>query len=445
VEAAGQVMSTDILDNLECDPHMEAAPQATSLQVVAGAPPVPVFDLPHDFDATTFDDMLAWAVTVGASDLKLQSGDYVCAHIYGRWTPITKRRLENAEIEFILNTKYGPTAVSRLDQGEYLDFRLSAVKSLDNVLGFRANATRSRVGALGRGISITARAIPGLPPKWDSLSIEPELDEAFFPEYGLILVVGVTGSGKSTLMASSVRQRLEGPVPVSVGTYEDPVEFTFGDLGMGRMPLVSQVEIGQGSDLRAFDRAGPNAMRRKFDVIIAGELRDRQSIDAGLELASTGHAVLATLHVETPAQAVDRIVSFFPYDAQPAVASKLRSVLRVVVAQKLARTLQGKRAAIRSWLVFDREVKDKMGAAQYHEWPRLLSGMVRDRGAAFEQRAVGLLREGAIDLATFCAVAEMTPSEARAYMEGQEQASQSPREAPACVRGPAQALESTHG
>lgn len=247
--------------------------------------------------------------------------------------------------------------------------------------------------------------------------MEPELDEAFFPEYGLILVVGVTGSGKSTLMASSVRHRLESDSPVSVGTYEDPVEFTYGDLGMGRMPLVSQVEIGQGSDLRAFDRAGPNAMRRKFDVIIAGELRDRQSIEAGLELASTGHAVLATLHVETPAQAVDRIVSFFPYDAQPAVASKLRSVLRVVVAQKLARTTQGKRAAIRSWLVFDREVKEKMGSVPFHDWPRMLSGVVSKRGAAFEQRAVGLLREGVIDLSTFCAVSEMTPREARVYLE----------------------------
>jgi defect-in-organelle-trafficking protein DotB len=408
-------MSTDTIE-LNLQGRASAASEVTS-RATDGVPPLPVFDLPHDFDATTFDDMLAWAVTVGASDLKIQSGDHVCAHIYGRWTPVTKRRLENAEVEFILSTKYGPTAVSRLDQGESLDFRLSAVKTLDNVLGFRANATRSRVGALARGISITARAIPGLPPKWDSLGIEPELDEAFFPEYGLILVVGVTGSGKSTLMASSVRQRLEGELPVSVGTYEDPVEFTYGDLGMGRMPLVSQVEIGLGSDLRAFDRAGPNAMRRKFDVIIAGELRDRQSIEAGLELASTGHAVLATLHVETPAQAVDRIVSFFPYDAQPAVASKLRSVLRVVVAQKLARTTQGKRTAIRSWLVFDREVKDKMGSAPYHEWPRLLSSVVRERGSAFEQRAVELLRSGVIDLGTFCAVSEMTRREAQAYID----------------------------
>lgn len=376
-----------------------------------------VFDLPHDFDAKTFDDLLTWAVRVGASDLKIQSGDHICAHIQGLWRPITKRRLEHAEIEFILSTKYGPTAVARLDQGEGLDFRLSAVKTLDNVLGFRANATRSRVGSIARGISITARAIPGLPPKWSTLGVEPELDEAFFPEYGLILVVGVTGSGKSTLMASSVRQRLEGVTPVSVGTYEDPVEFTYGDLGMGRMPLVSQVEIGQGSDLRAFDRAGPNAMRRKFDVIIAGELRDRQSIEAGLELASTGHAVLATLHVETPAQAVDRIVSFFPHDSQPAIASKLRSALRVVVAQKLARTTQGDRVAIRSWLVFDRDVKDRMGTVPFHEWPRMLSGLVRDRQSAFEQTAIGLLLKGVIDLPTFCSVSEMTPREARAYIQ----------------------------
>jgi len=378
---------------------------------------LPMFDLPHDFDAAAFDELLSWAVTVGASDLKIQSGDYVCAHINGLWRPVVRRRLEHSEVEYILTSKYGPTAVSKLDQGEALDFRLSAVKTLDNVLGFRANATRSRVGSLARGISITARSIPGLPPKWETLRIEPELDEAFFPDYGLILVVGVTGSGKSTLMASSIARRLDSGLPVSVGTYEDPIEFTFGDLGLGRMPLVSQVEIGVGSDLRAFDRAGPNAMRRKFDVIIAGELRDRQSIEAGLELASTGHAVMATLHVETPPQAVDRIVSFFPYDAQPAVASKLRSVLRVVVAQKLARTVAGGRTAVRSWLVLDRAVKESMGQVPYHEWPRRLTEIVSERGASFEQRAVGLLRRGVIDLRTFCAIAEMTPREAQAFLE----------------------------
>jgi defect-in-organelle-trafficking protein DotB len=377
----------------------------------------PMFRLQHDFDASTLDELLSWATQIGASDLKIQSGDYICAQVQGLWRPVVQRRLENAEVEFILATKYGPTAVSRLDQGESLDFRLSAVKTLDNVLGFRANATRCRVGSLARGISITARSIPGLPPAWSTLGIEPELDEAFFPEYGLVLVVGVTGSGKSTLMASSVGKRLQGELPVSIGTYEDPVEFTFGELGLGRMPLVSQVEIGVGGDLRTFDRAGPNAMRRKFDVIVAGELRDRQSIEAGLELASTGHAVMATLHVETPAQAVDRIVSFFPYDAQPAVASKLRSVLRVVVAQKLARTTDGKRKAIRSWLVFDRQVKEAMGATAFHEWPRLLSQIVRERGAAFEQQAVGLLCTDTIDMAMFCAVSEMTRREAEAYLK----------------------------
>lgn len=383
--------------------------------------PAPMFALAHDFDLATFDEFLSWAVvSAGASDLKIQSGDFICAHVNGSWRPVTGRRLEHAEIEFILAAKYGVTAVSRLDQGEALDFRMSVVRSPDDVLAFRANATRCRVGSMQRGISITARTIPGLPPRWASLGIEPELEEAFFPDHGLILVVGVTGSGKSTLMASAVARRLQGGLPVSVGTYEDPIEFTFAELGLGRMPLVSQVEIGMGADLRAFDRAGPNAMRRKFDVIVAGELRDRHSIDAGLELACTGHAVMATLHVETPAQAVDRIVSFYPFDAQPAVASKLRSVLRVVVAQKLVRTTEG-RAAVRSWVVFDREVKDLMGEAPFHEWPRMLTRLVRDRGAAFEQQALGLLRAELIDQRTFCSVAEMTPREARAFLGQQSQ------------------------
>lgn len=374
------------------------------------------FVLPHDFNEAQFDELLMWAEKNRVSDLTIQSGDYVTAQIQGLWQCITPRRLEHNEIEYIISLKYGDSGAARIDSGEPLDFRMQAVITRDNVLGFRANATRCRVGSQQRGISITARSIPGLPTKWETLGIEPEIEEAFFPRYGLILVVGTTGSGKSTLMASGNRRRLETPgKPVKIGTFEDPTEYTFGDLGLGVMPLVSQVEIGVGSDLRHFSQAGPNAMRRKFDVIVMGEMRDMDSIRAGLEMAESGHAVLATLHVDTPAQAVDRIVSFFPEIEQPAVASKLRGALKLVVAQKLSTNTKGTRTAFRSWIVFDREVKDQLGATPFHNWQPLLTGITSQRNASFEARALPALCEGLIDFQAFYEVCGMTASEARAY------------------------------
>lgn len=374
------------------------------------------YDLPHDFSVQQFNEMLLWAHGRKASDINIASGDYITAQIQGVWRPITKRRLEHAELEFIVTITYNESGVVKLDSGEALNYTMSAVITRDHVISFRANATRSRIGALGRGIQITARAIPGLPPKWEALNIEQEITDAFFPRYGLVLVVGTTGSGKSTLMASSVRRRLENHAdPVKIGSFEAPVEYTFGDLGLGHMPLISQVEIGQGADLRTWHQAGPNAMRRKFDVIISGEMSDAESVRSALEMAESGHSVLATLHVDTPAEAVSRVVSFFSEAEQPAVASKLMAALRLVVAQKLSPNTQGTRTAFRSWLSFDRKVKEAMGDLHYSKWQRLLSGITRERGADFPARVFPALKSGLITFQKFVETSGLTLQEARAY------------------------------
>jgi defect-in-organelle-trafficking protein DotB len=186
------------------------------------------------------------------------------------------------------------------------------------------------------------------------------------------------------------------------------------------MPKVFQAEIGRGRHLNDFHQAGPNAMRRGSDVIILGEMRDIESVEAGFELAMTGHCVYATLHVETPAQVIDRIVSFFPFDSQPAAASKLRSVLRMVVAQKQFATMQGTSARVRSWCVFDREVQSQLASLRYHEWERALDKICKQRGTGFESRALQYLHEGKIDFERFCSIASLTPQEARDYLAAEQ-------------------------
>lgn len=407
-------------DASERAPEQQAAgvlAAQTRQQAVFGsaADGIEPIDLPFDFSEDEFNAFIRWAVENRASDLTIQSGDYITAQIQGIWRPLTRRCLESNEVERIVTMKYGPTGISMLDSGEPLDFRLQAVMDRDTVLGFRANATRCRIGEITRGISITARSIPGLPPRLGDLDIETEIVEALFPRYGLILVIGTTGSGKSTLMAASIRHRLEeqSDRPVKIFTFEEPVEYTYGRLGLGKMPLVSQVEIGaSGGDLKSWSMAGPNAMRRKGDVIIMGELRDLNSVLSAFEMAESGHAVMATLHVETPAQAVDRLVSFFPIDGQPAAANKLRAALRLIVAQKLVVNQRGTRTAFRSWLNFDRDTKAALAAEPFHKWEPMLARLTAARKVDFESAAFPALRDGLIDFEAFMEVASLTRDEA---------------------------------
>lgn len=381
-----------------------------------------VYDLTHGFTKDDFNAFLSWAARNNASDLSIQSGDYVFAQIRRIWRPVTTRRLEGPEVEQVIALFYGASGPGKLNSGEPLDFRLEAVLDRDTILAFRANAVACRVGEVANGISITARSIPDVPPPLETMGIEPQIMSNLFPRYGLVLVIGTTGSGKSTLMAAANRYRLEKRTsdPVRIISYEDPVEYTFMRLGEGVMPKVSQTEIGPGGGILDFSKAGHNAMRRKADVIVMGEMRDRESVEAGFEMAMTGHCVMGTLHVDTPAQVVDRMVSFFPIEGQPSAANKLRSTLKLVIAQKLARTTDGGVLAVRSWQVFDRSVDKVLASQPFHQWQAALSDLARANGTNFESRAYPSFKSGRIDFERFREVTGFTYEEVLSFVCEQE-------------------------
>lgn len=377
--------------------------------------------VPEMFTDKNIERMLIECSQVeGVADILLQTGDYVWLRVHGELRPVAGRMLDQSDLELFLTSKYGRSAMGVLNSSRPLDFRAEALRSIDDIVGFRANGTRGRVGDVADGTSVTLRYISPLPRLLETLGLEQAVVDAIAPQYGLVLVVGTTGSGKSTILSSVIRARQEGVWGrgFKVLTYEDPIESTYSVLGEGYMPKVFQAEIGTGRHLESFELAGPNAMRRGADVIVLGEMRDRNSVEAGFELALTGHCVYATLHAETPAQTIDRMISFFPYDAQAAAASKLRSVLRMILAQKQFTLRAGGSQRVRSWCVFDREVNRRLGEIRCDQWEREMVRICDQRDTSFEAAASRLIECGDIDFAQFCEIANFTRAEAEAYLCG---------------------------
>ncbi|WP_432263525.1 type IV pilus twitching motility protein PilT [Cupriavidus sp. TMH.W2] len=384
------------------------------------------FPLSVNFTRDEFYEFLRAATSV-ASDILIQSGDYGWVEVYGKQLKATTRMLEGTEVERALGFLYDGSGVSQLADGKPIDdeVEIQAIPgNFDRVLRYRLNATGARVGRIARGISITMRVVPEAPPPYDDLKLPQDITDNLFPRYGLVLIVGTTGSGKSTLLASANRRRLEAAdAPVKIITYEDPVEFTLG-FGYGQTPQPSQVQIGR--NLTSFGDAGRNAMRRKADVVVMGESRDRESINACFEMALTGHAVYSTVHVDTPAEVFARMVSFFSEEAQPAAANKLLDTLKLVIAQKLPRTTDGKRVAVRSWLTIDREVKRALEEEPFERWGGITRGFLEQRRTSFDYQALPLVADGILDFQAFRDVTNMTIREAAAFLEEHGQANRVP-------------------
>ncbi|OUM00767.1 ATPase, T2SS/T4P/T4SS family [Variovorax sp. JS1663] len=379
---------------------------------------VPRFHLPiGNIRRLDLNDFLSNVYDLGVSDIKFSSTDFVWAEVNRMWHPVTDRRLDDSEVNTILAHLFNESGQTEIGAANAIDSRVDAVISRDKVLSFRLNATGCSVGNTPSGVNITLRAMPQEIPTCAQLGLEPELMDNLFPRYGMVLIVGTTGSGKSTLLAAAHRYRLEERRhdPVHILTYEQPVEYLLKGYAQGFMPEPTQTEVGVGAQLRSMDMVGPNAMRRKGQVIQMGEIRDMDSARAGFELGATGHAAYATMHTETPDRALSRTLQLFPPVEHARVANEFIEQVRLVIAQKLARRLDGKVIAFRSWCVFDREVKRKVEDLPSHQWGLAVRKLVAERGNDFESKAFAALADGLISYESFVEVSSMTRAEATEY------------------------------
>lgn len=263
--------------------------------------------------------LLSGTVNQGASDLHLTAAAPPLIRLQGELTPLMENPLGEELCREMVFGVLTEAQRARLEQEWELDFALQ----VDGVGRFRGNAHYSR-GALEAAFRYIPHEIPDLAGLGHRASIFPICELA----RGLVLVTGVTGSGKSTTLAAMIRTISERRSGVIV-TIEDPIEFVFPNA----RSIVKQREVG--SDTHSFAEALRHVLRQDPDVIFVGEMRDPETISAAVTAAETGHLVLATLHTIDAPKAIDRIVDAFPADQQPQIIAQLANALEAVISQRL--------------------------------------------------------------------------------------------------------------
>lgn len=312
----------------------------------------------HRLSLAYINALLLWAESNGASDIAFQTGDVIWMRLHGEWSTITEQKLQGSEIEELLagmaNEDSAPTQV-RSGKADY-DFAYEVNEGRTRRHRYRCNATACRAGKV-TGIAMVIRTIPGEPPALDSMEPEPGLLKGLFPKNGLVLVTGPVGSGKTTLLAATLREILTTPPGRHVITYESPIEFDLSAIP-NRCGMIVQSDIPL--HLPGFEHAPRNSLRRAGDVVLYGETRDAVTIRNMTIQAETGVSVYATVHTNSVAETIPRMVREFPHQERHSMQATLLAAMRMIVHQRLLIDTQGGRVAVREFLVFDDAIREEL-------------------------------------------------------------------------------------
>ena len=320
-------------------------------------------DLDSKLNSTDdLDRILAHVVSCGGSDLYMTAGRHLWMKLHSKMKRISARRVQANEVISMFASFYGDNAQAKLGAGEPIDasyeFRSGRGTESEQRFRFRVNAVGTQVDGKP-SYAITFRPIPTTPPTAESIGIPSAIMEcAKTTSQGLILVVGATGNGKSTALAAINRTLLEdADSNISLNTVEKPIEFVYDEIE-SPSSLVRQMEVG--THISSFRIGIENSLRMGPTHILVGEMKDRETIEAGLEGSMTGHALLSTLHANTVAETLSRMVSVYPDAMQPQARFDIVQSVRMVVAQRLIPSADGKRMPIREYLVFDQQIRERI-------------------------------------------------------------------------------------
>jgi twitching motility protein PilT len=283
------------------------------------------------------------AVERGASDIHIKAGDFMRARVHGILQPLTQQKLTPDQVRGIA-LQLIPHEEDRTNFDRLLDYDCSW--GIPGVGRFRVNIMKQRGSPM-----IVMRAIPIEIPSVEDLGLPPIINKIASYERGLILVTGVTGSGKSSTMAAMINW-INRNKHVHVVTLENPIEFLHRD----NQSSITQRDIG--TDTESFDAGLRAVLRQDPDVILIGEMRDKTTIETALKAAETGHLVISTLHTKNAVQTISRIIAVFEPSEQEMIRVRLSESLMAVISQRLVQKKEGGRTAAMEVMLMTSTIRD---------------------------------------------------------------------------------------
>jgi len=315
-----------------------------------------------------------------ASDIFISVGAPINIKINGVAMPVNQTIMSAETVRQLIYEVLNERQIKEYEE----EMELNTAYAMENVGTFRISAFRQK-GAP----AVVVRYIPGAIPPIDTLGLPEVLKEIIMQKRGLILMVGATGSGKSTSLAAMLDHR-NSLKSGHILTLEDPIEFIF----QNRKSIVNQREVG--TDTKAFDIALKNALRQAPDCILIGEIRDKQAMAMALAYAQSGHLCLATLHANNSYHAMNRIINFYPLENRPALLLDLAAALQAVISQRLVRIKTGQRQPAVEVLLNTRHIAELIEKGEIGEIKEALEKSMSPGSQTFEQSLFKLFIEGKI-------------------------------------------------
>jgi twitching motility protein PilU len=315
-----------------------------------------------------------------ASDIFLSVGAPINIKINGNAVPVNQTVMTADAVQTLLYEVLNERQIKEYEE----ELELNTAFALEGVGAFRISAFRQK-----NSPAVVVRFIPGSIPPLDSLGVPEILKEVIMAKRGLILMVGATGSGKSTSLSSMIDYRNERKAG-HILTLEDPVEFIF----QNKKSIVNQREVG--TDTKSFNVALKNALRQAPDIILIGEIRDKETMGMALAYAQSGHLALATLHANNSYHAMNRIINFYPLENRPSLLLDLSAALQSIISQRLIRTKSGGRMAAVEVLLNTRHISELIEKGEINEIKDALEKSMSPGSQTFEQALFKLFMDGKI-------------------------------------------------
>jgi twitching motility protein PilU len=317
-----------------------------------------------------------------ASDMFFTAGAPIQIKINGLVMPINSQALDPEQCKKICYELMNETQIKEFETVHEMNFAQSAGE-LGN---FRVNIFRQK-----NTVAMVIRFVKPDVPSFESLQLPPILKDVIMEKLGLILVVGSTGSGKSTTMASMIDYRNSNKTG-HILTIEDPVEFAFKH----KKSIVNQREVRV--DTQSYGNALISAMREAPDLIMIGEIRDQPTLQNCLLFAQTGHLCMSTLHANNSYNALNRIINFFPREARESLLADLAIALRAVISQRLIRTVDGKRVPAVEVLLNTKHIQELITKGDISQIKDALEQSLSPGSQSFEQALFHLIHSGKVSV-----------------------------------------------